>query len=171
MSKISVSLEGIRPIMFDRYPGSNTEQLEWKDKVYQEGGNLVMPPENIMSFLSAQNTESAPQRVMGKRWKTVCKAAMSFVTILTPSIPFTRNGNPIPANQVVRHFAVARMKKQQLSIPNPKERPLLALPWNLSWDMSLFKNPDLTESILKKLFEDGGITIGFGTWRGLYGKF
>jgi hypothetical protein len=35
----------------------------------------------------------------------------------------------------------------------------------------LFQNEDLNEAVLKKLFDDGGLTIGLGTYRGVYGKF
>jgi hypothetical protein len=52
-----------------------------------------------------------------------------------------------------------------------KERPVLPMPWSLEFDLELWKNPDLTVSILRKLFDVGGICIGFGTYRGVFGKF
>jgi len=172
--KVQVTLAGLRPIMFDRYPGSNEEQLPPEQKVYlSEDGKLVFPAVNISSFLSSQNTESAPQRVCGKKWKAVAKAALSFVDISPIEVPFVRNGKPLTLENagLKVDFRVARMKKGQLAIPNPKQRPVLGLPWELSFELTLFPNPDLTENILRKLFEDGGIAIGFGTYRGVYGKF
>jgi len=35
----------------------------------------------------------------------------------------------------------------------------------------LFENKDLTENILRQLFDIGGVAIGIGTFRGVYGKF
>lgn len=159
--------------MFDRYPGDNSEQLPPEQKVYLDNGRLVLPAVNLISFLSAQNTESAPQRVMGKKWKAVAKAALSFVDVDPIYVPFTREGQPLTmenANLEIQYH-VARVKKAQLSIPNPKARPVLATPWELSFRLTLFANPDLTENILRRLFDEGGIAIGLGTFRGVYGKF
>lgn len=168
-----VTLVGLTPIMFDRYPGNNKEQIQPMDKVYVDGGNLVLPSINIMSFLSAQNTESAPQRVIGRGYKEVCKAAQSFVTISPMMIPITRNGENLTRENagLVVHYAVARVMKGKLSIPNPKERPLLNTPWCITFELSLMETPELNENLLKKLFERGGVAIGLGTFRGAFGKF
>jgi hypothetical protein len=103
----------------------------------------------------------------------VAKAALSFVDIDPIEIPFMRNGKSIKRDESDLYIAfhVARMKKGMLTIPNPKERPVLPLPWELSFNITLMDNPDLTESILKRLFYEGGISIGWGTFRGVYGKF
>jgi hypothetical protein len=170
-----VGLSGIRAIMFDRYAGSNNEELEPKNKMYlgQDGKSLVMPASNLQSFLSSQTNESAPQRILGKKWKTVAKAALSFVDINPLDIPFMRNGQPIDKDDssIYIDFRVARMKKGPLVIPNPKHRPVLPLPWELQFELTLWKNADLTESVLKRLFEEGGVCLGLGTFRGLFGKF
>jgi hypothetical protein len=169
-TKISVTLKGIRPIMFDRFVSMKTE-LSPEDKVYQKDGNLMLPAKNIMSFLSAENTESAPKRIMGKKWRTICKAAMSFVDIGPLDILFDRNGNPISSGDVEIVYDKAIVKKGTLSIPSEKQRPLLSLPWALSFKIELFQNADLNEATLRRLFEEGGIMIGLGTYRGVYGKF
>jgi hypothetical protein len=170
----TVRLVGATPILFDRYAGDNNERLPVEKKVYlSANGELCLPAINLMSFLSAQNTESAPKRVCGKRWLTVAKSAQSFVQIEPFEIPFTRKGKPLtPANAgLTVHFAVARMRKGSLAIPNPKERPMLALPWELEFTLRLFETPELREEMLKKLFVDGGAAIGLGTFRGVFGKF
>jgi len=66
---------------------------------------------------------------------------------------------------------VARVKKGNLSVPNPKERPVLSLPWNIEFDMTLLETNELSENVLRKLFEVGGLAIGLGTFRGVFGKF
>ena len=171
--KRKVVLSGHTPILFDRYAGNNKEQLSIEDKAYYEGQNLVLPSTNILSFLCASNTESAPQRVCGRGWKVVAKSAQSYVTINQFSIPFTRNGTPITKKNcdLKVHYAVAKIMKGKLAIPNPKERPMLETPWELGFDLSLLETPDLNEVLLKKLFEIGGIAIGLGTFRGVFGKF
>lgn len=171
--KIRVVLSGLTPILFDKYAGDNRTQLSFMEKVYQENGFLVLPSLNVMSFLSAQNTESATQRVVGRGFKEVCKAALSYITIEEMNIPFTRKGKPIEANEeeLERHLAVARIMKGKLSVPNPKERPLLKTPWELAFTINMLETPSLREELLKKIFEQGGHAVGLGTFRGVFGKF
>jgi len=171
--KIEVVLSGVTPILFDRYAGDNKTQLSFMEKAYTEKGNLVLPSLNVMSFLSAQNTESATQRVVGRGYKEVCKAALSYITVSPLNIPFTRNGKPIEANEtnLERHMTVARIMKGKLAVPNPKERPMLKDPWELSFTIDLLETPSLREELLRKIFEQGGHAVGLGTFRGVFGKF
>ncbi len=176
MEKITrkITLTGIRPIMFDRYPGNMKEQLSPADKIYRSSTNprnLILPSVNIQSFLSAQNTESAPQRVIGRGWKIIAKSALTFVDIMPIEIEIMRDGVNANDSDIVIDRRKAIIKKGQLSIPSDKERPVLQLPWSISFNLTLYKNPDLNENILKRLFEDGGIQIGLGTYRGYFGKF
>ena len=168
-----VTLSGLTPILFDRYSGNNKEQLDVMDKVYLEGKNLVLPSTNLLSFLSAMNTESATQRVIGRGYKEVCKAALSYVTIEPYLIHFTRKGKDLSVESagLEVHQAVAKIMKGKLSIPNPKERPMLSVPWELSFKLSLLETPELNEVLLRKIFEIGGSAVGIGTFRGVFGKF
>jgi hypothetical protein len=178
-----VTLVGLQKVIFDRYAGDNSTALEVGDKLYldpKDGSTVVLPALNLTSFLSAQNTPSAPKRFLDKRkYKAVAAAALSFVTIEPELIPFTRNGKPVQfygfdengvdkkgGFHIVRH--VARLKD---GIPNPKVRPALDMPWELSFTIRMFPNDDLNEPTLRMLFEKGGIAIGIGTFRGVYGKF
>ena len=176
MEKIirNVTLTGIRPIMFDRYSGSMKEQLSPQDKVYRSSENpknLILPMVNIQSFLSAQNTESAPQRVIGRGWKVIAKAALTFVDITPMEIAIMKDDIPATVDDIIIDHRKAIIKKGQLSIPSDKERPVLITPWSISFQLTLYKNPDLNENILRRLFDDGGIQIGLGTFRGAFGKF
>ena len=174
--EFKVKLVGLTPILFDRYSGSNEEELAPEKKVYLagDGSTLVLPALNISSFLSSENGESAPKRICGKKWKVVCHAALSFVTIQPLLIPFSGPDGGLLSTassqlHIVRH--VARMKKGTMVIPNPKVRPQLDPPWQLSFTIALWRNPDLHEDMLARLFVEGGRQIGLGTWRGLFGKF
>ena len=172
--KRTVTLNGLTPIMFDRYSGNNKEQLSPMEKCYvNEQGHLVLPSTNLLSFLSAQNTESATQRVVGRGYKEVCKAALSYINITPYNIPFIRNDKPIEHNDknIKMHFAVAKIMKGKLAVPNPKERPMLEPEWRLKFTLELQETPELNEVLLKKIFEVGGNAVGIGTFRGVFGKF
>jgi hypothetical protein len=183
-----VTLTGINPIMFDRYPGDNQTQLQPGQKFYlaEDGRTLTLPATNIMSFLSAKNTDSAPKRLLDSRkYKKFTEACASFVMIqadvedFSESLVITRNGDPLefsgfdekekcPTSGAYIQRDVARLEK---GIPNPKVRPVISTPWEVSFRLSLFQNDQLQEQQLKNIFEGGGIAVGLGTWRGRFGKF
>jgi len=169
--KISIEVSGIRPIMFDRFASMKTD-LSPIDKCYStEEGDLFLPAKNIMSFLTAVNTESATQRVMGKKWKPIAKAAMSFADIQPFEIPIFYGDRRATRDDLKIVEDKAIIKKGALSIPSEKSRPVLDKPWSMKFEIELFENNDLNEAMLKKIFIEGGLMIGFGTYRGLYGKF
>ena len=184
--KRRVLLNGVTPLMTDRYAGDNKTRLEWHQKIYlQEGtSNLCLPTLNLVSFFTAHNTNSAPKRLRDKReYKNICNAILSFMSVNavdgnSETIPFTRNGKPITVGTftdrkdeksgLYLHRAVARLDK---GIPNPKERPVLPLPWSLEFDLTIFPNKEIKEQEIKNLLTEGGMAIGLGTFRGVFGKF
>ena len=104
-----------------------------------------------MSFLSARNTNSAPKRLRDKRkYKDICNAMLSFVSIREPFLPLRRNGKPItlgkldgdvdPESGCYVHYAVAWLDK---GIPNPKARPVIPLDWALSFTLDIFPNKEI----------------------------
>ena len=181
-----VRLRGLTPIMFDRYAGDNQTKLTWDQKIYLRPGTneLVLPALNIISFFTAHNTNSAPKRLRDKRvYKGICNAILSFCSIQgtdgdVENITFTRDGKPVivgtfgdrsePQSGLYLHRAVARLDK---GIPNPKERPVLPLPWALEFDLTIFPNKEIKEQEIKNLLAEGGMAIGLGTFRGVFGKF
>lgn len=181
-----VTLCGLKDIMFDRYAGDNNTKLDANQKMYLSpsgSGELPvigLPAMNIMSFLSAHNTNSAPKRLRDKRkYKDIANSILSFVDISPMFIPFTRNGEPIhfrgfnedekcPESGVYIHRSVARLDK---GIPNPKIRPVLPTPWELSFTLQVFKNSEIKEQEILNLVQEGGIALGLGTYRGVFGKF
>ena len=178
-----VTLTGLAPIMFDRYAGDNNTKLEPQQKLYFEtdGSRVIgLPALNIMSFLSAHNTNSAPKRLRDKRkCKDIANACLSFIVIDPAFITFNRDGAPIEFDAfnehdrceksgIYIHRAVARLDK---GIPNPKVRPVCPLPWSLSFSLTLLKNKEITEQEIKNLVEEGGMALGLGTFRGVFGKF
>lgn len=186
--KRQVHLRGLTDIMFDRYPGDNDTKLEPWQKLYlagETGRTICLPSANIMSFLSAQNTDSAPKRLLDSRkYKQFALACGSFVMITPTMIPFLgAEGEPVlfgkldgknsdglicdtTSNVYIRHD-VARLEK---GIPNPKVRPVLPMPWELHFTLTLFPNKQVQEQQLMNVFTEGLLCLGLGTWRGQFGK-
>jgi hypothetical protein len=177
-----VELVGLTEIMFDRYPGDNQTKLEPHQKLYFVPGDtkaIGLPALNIMSFLSAHNTNSAPKRLRDKRkFKDLANAMLSFVSIRETFIPLLRDNKPIVFGKFEHdhdalsgayvHYSVARLDK---GIPNPKVRPVVPLDWSLKFTMDIFPNREIKEQDVLNLMEEGGRAIGFGTFRGVFGKF
>lgn len=188
LEKVSrtVVLKGMRDIMFDRYAGDNKTKLEWHQKIYQVPGTdiLCLPAINIVSFLTAHNTNSAPKRLRDKRaYKDIANACLSFTSIVGHSmnpnyVPILRDGCPVRVGKfgddrdelsgIYLHRSVARLDK---GIPNPKERPVLPLPWSIEFTLDIFPNKEIKEQEIRNLVEEGGLAIGLGTFRGVFGKF
>lgn len=177
-----VTLTGITEIMFDRYPGDNNTKFEPHQKLYLEPGTskvIGIPALNIVSFLTAHNTNSAPKRLRDKRkYKDLANAILSFASIRESFIPFMRDGKPIvfgklqddrdPLSGVYVHRSVARLDK---GVPNPKVRPVLPLDWSLNFTLDIFPNREIKEDDILNLVEEGGRALGLGTFRGVFGKF
>jgi len=174
-----VVLTGLRPVMMDRYAGDNRTELAPQEKLYLQNGVVGLPADNLMSFLTATNTMSAPKRLLDQReYRKVCAAFQAFVLIKEDFIPFLRDGKPIlfgildgdrdPKSGIWIDRRVARLEK---GIPNPKVRPVLGTPWELAFTLDLYENDEVQEDMLRRMFIDGGIAIGLGTFRGRYGKF
>jgi hypothetical protein len=182
-----VRIRGLTDIMFDRYPGDNDTKLEPWQKLYlggETGRTVCLPSVNVMSFLSAQNTDSAPKRLLDSRkYKQFCFACGSFVTVGPRMIPFVRDDQPIVFGRIdgrtedglacdtstgiyIKHD-VARLEK---GIPNPKVRPVLPMPWELAFTLTLLPNKTLQEQQLLNIFTEGLLCLGLGTFRGQYGK-
>lgn len=167
--------------MFDRYAGDNQTKLQWWEKVYLIPGTrqLAIPSLNIMSFFSAHNTNSAPKRLRDKRkYKDIANACLAFLSIDEEWVPILRDEKPIELGEpgterdeksgISRRFDVARLDK---GIPNPKERPVLPLPWAVRFTLRLGQNKEIQETEVKNLLVEGGRAIGLGTFRGVFGKF
>jgi len=178
-----VRLCGTQDIMFDRYAGDNNTKLEpWQKLYFAPGDSKVigLPALNLMSFLSAHNTNSAPKRLRDKRkYKDIANACLSFVTLGPSFIPILNgDGEPVvfgklegdvdPVSGIYLHRSVARLDK---GIPNPKVRPVLPAPWFLEFDFTLYPNREIQEQEIVNLFEEGGRALGLGTFRGVFGKF
>ena len=113
-----------------------------------------------------------------RKYKDIANACLSFVDIEESFIPFLRDGKPVqfgkfdgdvdPVSKCYIHRSVARLDK---GIPNPKVRPVLPVPWSLTFHIRINPNKEIKEQEIMNLIADGGRALGIGTFRGVYGKF
>lgn len=176
----AVTLTGYMPMMLDRYAGDNKTQLPPEAKMYfmPDHKTLCIPAINLLSFLSATNTTSVAKLIGGKSYKDLAAAFLGYVQFDPVLVPITRNGASIQFNGFVDDrdekagiYVDRRVARLARGVPNPKQRPVIELPWELSFKLRFFKNTTFDESQLRIAFERGGESLGIGTYRGLFGKF
>ncbi len=170
--KINVLLEGLRPLMFDRYAGDNNTQLPTADRMYLDATQqLIIPALNVFSLLAAENTKSVCRQFFGKQGKTIALGISSYTTIEPFEIPLQDDTGPIRFvgwnDQISVHTAVARLKN---GIPNPKSRPVVALPWHIDFAVQYTENRHCSFENLRQAFDWGG-TLGLGTFRPYFGRY
>lgn len=172
--KIRCRLEGIRPLMFDKYPGDNNTQLPVAEKMYlNESQHLIMPAINMFSLLCAENGKSVCKQFFGKQGKTIGLGIKSGVIIEEAEIPILGENNKqikfteFDGKVFKINRAVARIKG---GVPNPKERPVLNLPWAIEFDIEYYENSDCSLGNLRQAFDMGG-KLGLGTFRPFFGMY
>lgn len=169
---IKVQLSGVRPMMFDRYSGDNSTQLPIAEKMYLDSKRrLIIPAVNILSLLAAENTKSVCRQFFGRNGKTIALGISAYCNINPFEIPLVDDKGQIQFTdfneQISVHHAVARLKN---GIPNYKERPLLALPWYLRFEIQYQDNRYCTLENLRQAVSMGG-TLGIGTFRPYFGRY
>jgi hypothetical protein len=174
--KAFVLLRGVRPLMFDRYPGNNTTQLKPEEKFnLNEKYIIVLPSINLYSMLVSENGKSACKQYCGKNWRMVAQCIAAQTLIEPFEIPiFGDNDKPIKFcgfNEKIKiHNSVARVRKGSLSIPSVKIRPMILPPWGLKFNIEIEESKDLSFETMRNLFNHSG-NIGIGTFRPFFGRF
>lgn len=178
---IKLRLTGRTDIMFDRFYGQEADTRPPEQKFYLASGNrIVLPTENIYSFLFGEYPAGCAKSIEGKKGKDYIRTGQAFVTI-TPQdfVPFKRNGKDIiftdfkgnDDSYYITEFS-PRVRKGTLSIKqNVKKRPAIRCPWTLEFELQVFKNNLISTEKLFNWFTSGGIVIGLGTYRPRYGSF
>lgn len=178
-TKIDVTLSGLSDIMFDRFIDHSKENRPAEQKLYLiQGNKLILPAANIESFLFCENPPGCAKKFEGKKGKDYISYGYSHVFINPMVIPFKDDkGNEIVFDGFENgRFYVfelgGRNKSGSLSIKQEaKPRPVLPLPWNLSFQITLLNNDKITNTTLYNWFTEGGILVALGTFRPRYGRF
>lgn len=181
LTKIDVKLQGIAPVLFDRFTDYSQDVKPPEQKLYLGAGNVVcMPGANITEgLLFGKEPGGAAKVFEGKKWADYIRMGLSHVFIDPVDVPFQRNGKPVILGEqgckdegweIV--MKAGRTKKGSLSIKQPpRPRPALLLPWELAFTITLLKNDIIDETKLLNWFTRAGLLIALGTYRPTYGRF
>jgi len=180
--KAQFTLTGLVGILFDRFIDMSEQKVDASEKLYlAEKNQVVFPSENIYGFLCTEKPAGCARWFEGRKGPKFGKAVMSYTGISPEMIPFRRNGKEIffsgfkneydaKAKIRVLHHKATVMKNSR-PVPMPTARPMLEVPWQLEFTISLVKNNILSMNKIIKWFEQGGIEIGLGAYRPRFGRF
>ena len=133
--------------------------------------HLILPSLNVSSLLTAENSKSVCRTFFGKAGKEVGLGISSYVFITPFEIPIHDGEQPIIFTgfneQIYVQIHVARLAK---GIPNPRHRPVIALPWFVDFTVEYVENPYCSMETLRQAFTYGG-TLGLGTFRPFFGRY
>lgn len=177
-----IQFTGTRPLMFDQYLG-NESKAPWNEKLYlDESKNVCIPAINIYGFLCSENSKNAVKMMHGKKSGPIIQSLSVNVHIVEQLIKIQGEKGVLTESdidlrntgigQIKRHVAVARIKKTATTIvPNPKERPVISLPWSLEFNLEFSPDNNCRPSMLEEIFKYGGKNCGIGTFRPFFGTF
>lgn len=171
ITKYSVVLEGIKPIMFNSYVSKDIENIPPEKKMKYDGNKIVIESDRIMSFL-IDNNPKLPSGCIKlftnmKKYKTLLPKAKAYIGIHPRNIPLTRDGKELTVKDAV-------MREDKVGgggVPNLVKRPMIEIPWELKFQIDLVENPEIPVDLLKDWFDRGGIEVALGAWRPIYGQF
>ena len=186
--KINVVLDGFSDIMFNRFYDHSKEVRPADQKFYlnPDGSNqLVLPSENIYAFLFGENPMGAAKVKEKRGAGEFIRVGQSHLFIDPLIIPFTDDkGKPIKFNPNTGnkgfggstpfyiYLSGGRTKLGSLSIKQEAQpRPVLKLPWRLSFTITLLDNAILDPLKLENWFNECGITVALGAHRPRFGRF
>lgn len=178
MQIIDVKIKGIADIMFDRFYDHTKTPRPPEQKLYLVGTNqLVLPVDNLYSFLFGQDPAGCALRFEGKKGSDHLAIGQSHVFIDRGYIHFKHNGEKIKFDDFLDgsfwiHYGSGRTKQGRRSIKQEvKPRPVLRCPWSLSFKIQLAKNNLIDSTKLLTWFQTGGIILALGTYRPRFGRF
>jgi len=177
--EINVTLEGLADLMFDRFIDHSDEKRAPEEKLNKrDDGIIVMPSEYLWSFLFRQK---APVGCVKKFEKRKAADYLSYgegmLRIDPREIPIIKNGKEMVFmgfnGDVYVHSSAPVTKASNGSTIKQEvvHRPVISLPWSISFKLTLVENEIFTLDKLRNYFDNGGLLVALGAYRPRHGRF
>lgn len=172
MKKYEVKIEGITPLLFNKFIESSISEKVKKrvgtakeqnpeDKLYKTPkGEIYTPSTHIMGMLINAGKQF---KIQGKSRATYSKLVGSTIEVNPDTI--------VHENQNWESFSTSAVN------PSTKGRMMITRPMLIEWSISFRLNTtdDIPKDVMKAMLDYGGQYVGIGDWRpekkGKYGKF
>jgi len=187
---ISTEIVGLADMQMDHYFGAAQDPNNLDDKMYlDESGGLCMPAENILHMFYGTFYASAINLVEKKmEWKKAAWEAKALMFIEPNMVPILRDGEQVihkgwkktksgrlhdPEAGIWLDDSLPRVKGGVVAGDQGKLRPTLKKPWAMRFNIRVIEEEGspVTVERIEKWLETGGMKIGIGTHRPVYGRF
>jgi len=174
MQTLNVTLTGLSPIMFDAFRGQ--EELPPEKKLYlaPDKTTLILPASNIVGFLTSRSSHSC-LRVFtsNKDWRTRGPEVIGNVAVDPVNIKFLNDEEPVTFSNEWNEkiYIDERMARPSDTARVIARRPVLDLPWLLKFRLLINPTEFVTVERIKDWFVRGGISVGIGAYRPMFGRF
>lgn len=172
MEEYKVELEGVTPLLFNRFISASiesqtkkragaTKEQNVEDKLYKIGDKIYTPSTHISGMLinAAKNF-----KIQGKRTANYSKVVGSSVEVNPDAII-----HKIQKWEAFSISAVNPMTRGRVISTRPKLDE-----WKIEFTIK-FPEDDIPKEVMKNILDYGGQYVGIGDWRpekkGKYGKF
>lgn len=174
IQKIKVKLEGIKPIIFNCFV-SIKDEVPTIRKVPVIDGKLAISGDRLLAFLIANKPEQPPGCIKLFMKSTEYKKVLPLVKAYVGHqlvIPVLVDGKEVKFSDFEKSEEVKIQKDKVCGGPVPSivERPIVEN-WSLEFQINLVENKEISLERLKEWYERGGIEVGLGASRPVYGQF
>jgi hypothetical protein len=181
--KIMAVLNGMAPILFDKFKDHSSPDLPEDQKLYVADGLLVLPAANLTSFLVGEYPAGIIKVDKGKKFAEFTRIVKSHLSFGSPAFPILDGqGREIKFDSLADRErwgtclegGLTKSSGGKIIKQEAKPRPFLKLPWKLAISINLFMtdcNKIVTPDVLQDWFIKGGVLVGLGSYRPLYGRF
>lgn len=184
MYSVTCEIEGMVPLMFDRFynpeevekPQTKKGKLAWKDnlinQLYVDKKGVYAPVDNIRMMLIGNKHRIGAATILGnymekrkgKQYLSFCKALVWVVGPVDPQKVYIEPERKTFDDYDERSFLNA------LGSRSITRRPILTTPWKFTFIVQVMDDQyDYTK--IKEFFEVAGIRCGLGAYGPTFGRF
>ena len=184
MYRIQTTIDGIVPVMFDRYfnateqePGTKKKaKTTWKEelplKCYIDKNGVYAPVDNIRMMLIGNRFRTGAAKILGseieknkgKPYSNFCKACVWVVGPEDPLKVYFEPRRKSYDDFDERSFINAAGSR------GISRRPLIVTPWSLTFFVDVVDDI-FAESKIRQFFEVAGMRCGLGAYGPTFGRF
>ena len=187
---VSAEIVGLADLQFDHYIGAEQDPKDLDAKMYlDEQNGLCIPAENILHMFYGTFYESAIHICEKKmEWKGIAWQTKAMVFVEPNMVPVLRDGEQVVHNGWKKtksgrphdpdaglwvDNSLPRVKGGVVGGDQTKLRPTLKLPWSMNFNIRVIEEDGsvVTTERVRRWLETGGLKVGIGTHRPVYGRF
>lgn len=173
-----MKLEGIVPIMFNRFPmvqpGDTTKQKKQtlKEKVWVDKKGMYIPTDNLRMMLIGNKHRPGAAKIYGStieskkgtQYVNFCKACVWAIGPDDPQKVYFTPDRTTWDETDVRSFINATGSR------STTERPILNTPWSVEFEVQV-TDPVFDMEKIKAFYEVAGMRCGLGVYGPTFGRF